>query len=221
MKRLLLRSFLMVATLCVATPLRAQQSEEPEYNPPARGAPTGRVGGGTRGLRVLPLAALAPDHTGVTISAQPALYYFLPAASGVRVALRPAADPSAKPLVEKDFAPPTKSGIQRLDLKALGVTLAQGVEYRWTVSDARSSSTGVIRRVEPSADLARKLNGVPSGRSRYTLLAREGVWYDALDEVSRAAESGGAAATAGRHRAALLEQIGLKDIAQHERQQYQ
>jgi hypothetical protein len=27
--------------------------------------------------------------------------------------------------------------------------------------------------------------------------------------------------TAGRHRAALLEQIGLKDIAAHERQLYQ
>ena len=77
----------------------------------------------------------------------------------------------------------------------------------------------MIRRVEPSQDLARKLNGVPSGRSRYTLLAREGVWYDALDEVSRAADSAGA--VAGRHRAALLEQIGLKDIAQHERQLYQ
>ena len=78
----------------------------------------------------------------------------------------------------------------------------------------------MIRRIEPSADLARKLNGVPSGRSRYTLLAREGVWYDALDEVSRAADSGAASALAGRHRAALLEQIGLKDIAQHERQLY-
>jgi len=214
------RFWLILAALCLALPARAQQGEEPEYQPPARGAPAGRIGGGTRGLRVLPLAALAPDHPGHTISAQPALYYFLPAATGVRVALRPAADPSAKPLVEKDLAPPPRSGIQRLDLKALGVTLATGVEYRWTVSDARTSSTGVIRRIELSGDLARKLNGVPSGRSRYTLLAREGVWYDALDEVSRAAESGASAALAGRHRAALLEQIGLKDIAQHERQQY-
>lgn len=212
------RFLVLVASLCLGLPAGAQQGDEPEYNPPARGAPSGRVGGGTRGLRVLPLAALAPDHTGLTISAQPALYYFLPNASGVRVALRPAGDPSAHPLLEKDFAPPARAGIQRLELKALGVTLAPGVEYRWTVSDARTSSTGMIRRVEPAGDLARKLNGVPGGRSRYTLLAREGVWYDALDEVSRAADSG--AAIAGRHRAALLEQIGLKDIAQHERQQY-
>lgn len=212
------RLWFLLASLCLALPARAQQGDEPEYNPPARGAPSGRVGGGTRGLRVLPLAVLAPDHTGLTISAQPALYYFLPASSGVRVAVRIANEPNAQPLLDKDIAPPAKTGIQRLELKALGVTLSPGVEYRWTVSDSRISSTGMIRRVEPSQDLARKLNGVPSGRSRYTLLAREGVWYDALDEVSRAADSAGA--VAGRHRAALLDQIGLKDIAQHERQLY-
>jgi hypothetical protein len=215
MKRILT----VIASLCLALPAGAQQGEEPEYVPPARGAPTGRVGGGTRGLRALPLAALAPEHTGLTISAQPALYYFLPVASGVRVTLRPAADPNAQPLMEKDFPPPAGAGIQRLDLKALGVSLAPGVEYRWTVrDDARASSTAMIRRIEVPGDLARKLNGVPAGRSRYTLLAREGVWYDAFDEVSRAADSGGGAALAGRHRAALLEQIGLKAIAQHERQ---
>ena len=213
------RFWFFVASFCLALPAGAQPGDEPEYNPPVRGAPSGRVGGGTRGLRILPLAALAPDHTGLTISAQPALYYFLPASSGVRVAVRLASEPNAQPLLDKDFAPPAKTGIQRLELKALGVTLSPGVEYRWTVSDSRTSSTGMIRRIEPSQDLARKLNGVPSGRSRYTLLAREGVWYDALDEVSRAADSTGT--VAGRHRAALLEQIGLKDIAQHERQTYQ
>jgi hypothetical protein len=215
------RFLFLVASLALALPATAQQGDEPEYNPPSRGAPSGRVGGGTRGLHILPLAALAPDHTGLTISAQPALYYFLPSASGVRVAVRIASDPNAQPLLEKDFAPPARSGIQKLELKALGVTLAPGVEYRWTVSDARTSSTAMIRRVDMSADLARKLNGVPAGRHRYTVLAREGVWYDALDEVSRAADAAPSAAVATRHRAALLEQIGLKDIAQHERQQSQ
>lgn len=211
--------FLIVAS-SLGLPLAAQQGDAPEYNPPSRGAPAGRVGGGTRSLRMLPLAALAPDHTGITISAQPALYYFAPSSAGVRVVLRNASEPLAQPLLEKDLPPPARTGIRRLDLKALGVTLAPGVEYRWTVSDARVSSTGLIRRVDPSKDLSRKLSGVPAGRSRYVLLAREGVWYDALDEVSRAVDAG-PPAVAARHRAALLEQIGLKEIAQHERRLHQ
>src|SRR5580765_4367948 len=103
-----MRFSIFLALIALATPAAAQQGDEPEYNPPSRGAPAGRVGGGTRGLRVLPLAALAPDHTGLTISAQPALYYFLPSPEGVRVAVRLAGDPNAQPLLEKDFAPPAK-----------------------------------------------------------------------------------------------------------------
>ena len=67
------RFWLFVLSGCLALPALAQKDEEPEYNPPSRGAPAGRVGGGTRGLRALPLAALAPSHTGFTLSAQPAL----------------------------------------------------------------------------------------------------------------------------------------------------
>src|SRR5262245_57834747 len=96
------RCLILLAPRCLALSVRARQGDAPECVRPPGGAALRRVGGGTRGLRGLPLAALAPDHAGLTISAQPALYYFLPAASGVRVALRPASDPNARPLVEKD-----------------------------------------------------------------------------------------------------------------------
>lgn len=209
------RVLLLCFSLFLLSPAVAQQGDEPEYNPPSRGAPAGRVGGGSRGI---PPVVLAPDHVGLTLSAQPAIYYYLPVESSVRVMLRVVGDPNAHPLLEKDFAPPKTAGIQRLDLKAEGVTLAPGVEYTLRVSTGSQSSTGSIRRVDPSPELARQLNGAPSGRSRYTVLAREGVWYDALDEVSRAADSGKGAAIAVRHRAALLEQIGLKNVARIERQ---
>jgi len=47
----------------------------PVYRPPKRGAPGGRVGGGTRGFQreVFVLSVLAPDHTGLTVSEQPFL----------------------------------------------------------------------------------------------------------------------------------------------------
>src|SRR4051794_27821202 len=44
-------------------------SLEPVYQPPMRGAPSGRVGGGTRGAAggMPTLDVLAPDHVGLTL----------------------------------------------------------------------------------------------------------------------------------------------------------
>jgi hypothetical protein len=215
----------VLATLLLAAlPLAAQQGgdEPPEYVPPKRGAPEGRIGGGTRGLQALPLTALAPGHTGLTLSTQPVLYYYTPAVARLRVTLRPAGDAAAAPLLDQELASPRSAGIQRLDLGTLGVKLAPGVEYRWSVvlaGETREASA-TIQRVEPSAELARRLSGT-SGRARYALLAKEGVWYDALDEVSRAVDTAQGNTTAARHRAALLEQIGLTAVARAERQRFE
>src|SRR3954464_13273604 len=96
--------------LCLAAPLAAQEPDDsPEYVPPPRGAPTGRIGGGTRGLQALPLTALAPNHAGLTISAQPVLYYYTPAAARPRLVLRPASDTTAQPLAALEL-PATRGG---------------------------------------------------------------------------------------------------------------
>ena len=215
---------LFLASLCLALPAQAQQDDAPEYNPPARGAPSGRVGGGTRGLHMVKLTALAPDHTGLTINAQPALYYYLPAPGVVRLSLRLANDPASAPVVEKDVPAPAQPGIQRLELKTLGVTLAPGIEYRWSVApagDTRAATGASIRRVAASPEMMRQVSGLPAGRSRYSYFAREGLWYDALDEVSRSIDAAPSNPVPARHRAALLEQIGLKDLARQERQRYE
>ena len=54
-------------------------SAAPVYRPPLRGAPRGRVGGGSRGTgrESFVLSVLAPDHTGLTTSEQPSLYWFI------------------------------------------------------------------------------------------------------------------------------------------------
>jgi hypothetical protein len=225
MKRFpLIGAVCVLASMCLVLPrVAAQQADDvPEYVPPARGAPSGRVGGGTRGLNPLPLAALSPSHTGLTISPQPVLYYFAPSAAKPRLTLRPVSDPASPPLVEQELPLPRGAGIQRLELKSLGVTLTPGVEYRWTVSMAGEAreATGTIQRIEPSAELSRKLSAT-SGRSRYAMLARAGLWYDALDEVSRAVEAAPNNPLPAKHRAALLEQIGLNSIARYERQRYE
>ena len=66
---------------CVSTPvsLFAADANVPVYNPPSRGAPGGRIGGGTRGggQNVFVLSVLAPDHSAFTTSEQPSLYWFI------------------------------------------------------------------------------------------------------------------------------------------------
>ncbi len=49
------------------------------FRPPHRGAPTRRVGGSSRspGVPSVSLVVLAPETTGLTIHAQPSLYWFL------------------------------------------------------------------------------------------------------------------------------------------------
>src|SRR5262245_24503250 len=53
--------------------------QAPVYTPPKRGAPGGRVGGGTRGPQrdVFVLSVFAPYHSGFTADEQPSLYWFI------------------------------------------------------------------------------------------------------------------------------------------------
>lgn len=200
--------------------------DAPQYQPPKRGAPASRVGGGTRGIgdespRVV---VLAPDHTGLTLSEQPTLYFYVSRAAKARLEVTVINDQAVQPLVEKDLPSPTGPGVHRLSLKDWNVALRPGVEYRWFVGlvvDAGQRSndviaSGTIQRVEPSADLVRKLAAAPAAQ-RYSVLAAEGIWYDAIDEVSRMVDVGAASSEARRHRATLLQQVGLEEIAAYDR----
>jgi hypothetical protein len=198
-------------------------AQVPEYKPPMRGAPASRVGGGTRGVgddspRVI---VLSPDHTGLTVSEQPSLYFFVSRPAKAKLEVTVINDQSVQPLLEKDLPSATGPGIHRLSLKDYNVSLKPGIEYRWFVGlvvDEKQRSndvvaSGTIQRVEPSE----KLKGAAAGAPRYALLASEGIWYDAIDELSRAIEASPGDAGLRRGRAALLEQVGLEEIAKFER----
>ncbi len=155
----------------------------PVYQPPARGKPRGRVGGGSRGVgSTLPsLTALVPDHTGETLAAQPSLFWSLtplpPETAKLVFVL--ANDESVEPLVEAELPRPTEAGIQRIDLAKYGVELRTGVEYEWSVAitlDASRRSrdvvtVGWIERSEPPPGLS---------TNDPVALAMAGFWYDAF-----------------------------------------
>ena len=192
------------------------------YKPPMRGAPAARIGGGTRGIGgvALELVVLAPDHTGLTTKEQPTLYWFVsePVPSKLEVTL--INDENIDPELEEVVATPGSAGIQSIDLAKTGAKLQPGLEYRWFVSvvadpGQRSNdivASGTIQRIMPESALKTRIAGADD-RALVRIYAEEGVWYDAIDTLSRLIEKSPDDAALLQQRAALLEQVGLQAAA--------
>ena len=198
-------------------------SDMPVYKPPFRGAPAGRVGGGTRGIENenAYVLVLAPDHTGLTAARQPSLYWFLSANTAFPVEFTLIEQKAVKPLVEERVSPPKRPGIHSIRLADYRVTLEQDRVYQWFVTlvsdpERRSKdilSGGFIQRVEPSGDLREKLDRA-KGEAAVRLYAEAGLWYDALMTICHMIELSPGDARLRQMRASLLEQVGLGHIAE-------
>ena len=195
----------------------------PVYKPPPRGAPGGRVGGGTRGTdQMFTLSVLAPTHTGQTLQEQPVLYWYLSKAisSPIEFTL---ADDGIKPLVETQIKPSFQPGVQKVRLADYGVHLVPGKLYKWFVTlvvdpDRRSKDVlagGAIERVASPEALAAQL---PSDDKRTVAYAyaESGIWYDAIATLSDLVEAAPQDKALHQQRASLLEQAGLAEIAEYD-----
>ena len=205
----------------------ARPSEMPVYRPPLRGAPVGRVAGGTRGTGgAAPfLCTLVPNHVGLTVSGQPALYFFLAGAAKYPLEFTLIERHGINPLVEARFAPPLQAGIHTLCLENYGKKLEVGVRYKWFVAlipdeEHRAGdilAAGEIERVAFQDKLKNRLNHVDAATAA-TIYAENGIWYDALASLSQAISSHPANRKLVRERAFLLEQVGLDKVARYEKQ---
>lgn len=194
------------------------------YKPPLRGAPATRVAGGTRGDDRGPLVAvLAPEHTGLTISEQPTLYWFIEKPTATLVAVTLITDSSVDPVLEVELDRAPAAGVNAFRLADYGVRLAPGAAYRWSVAlvrnpNERSSDTvtsAAIQRVEEEAALATKLAGAsPLDRARE--LAAAGMWYDLFATVSQLVKDNPTELRYRQLRAALLDQVNLPEVAAHD-----
>ncbi len=199
----------------------------PVYQPPLRGASEGgRVGGGTRGLGDQPVTVdvLAPDHTGLTVSEQPTLYWFVSKPISQPAELTVIDDNSIDPLLEIKLTPPIQAGIHSLPLAEHGVQLKPGIPYQWFVGvvvdpTQRSNDIiagGEIQLVSESNALRSDLISA-SEDQRPAVYAQAGIWYDALDGASILIQRNPSDARWKELRAALLEQVGLDKAAAYER----
>jgi hypothetical protein len=195
------------------------------YKPPLRGAPGGRVGGGTRGTgNVFVLSALAPDHMGITASEQPSLYWFISNATSLPVEVAIMDPQGVKPLLEKRLTGPVEKGVHRIDLAELGVRLSPGVAYRWSVTvipDANRRSRDIlaaatIERADVPADVRAKFQQTRK-EDMPALYAEAGLWYEALASISELIDRTPDDAALRQQRAELLSQVGLPDIGEGKR----
>jgi hypothetical protein len=169
------------------------------------------------------LAALAPDHIGLTVQEQPTLYWYLAEAVPNRIELTLIGENTDQPLLARTFDSPTAPGVQRVRLADYGVHLQMGVPYRWFVTlgpepshvPAYSIAGAAIERVELTAGLQAQL-AQTNAREAVSTYAAAGLWYDALRVLSDLIEAAPGDSLLRQQRAALLEQVGLTDIAKED-----
>jgi hypothetical protein len=227
-----MRLSLFLLLLALGVPVtQAQQAKEtddasaPTYVPPQRGAPQRRVGGSSRGFEsALPrVLLLVPDHVGLTVSEHPSLYWYLSKPTNVRVEITLIDDKGETPLIE--YAVPEAKGpaVHRIDLATHKVQLKPGVTYQWSISVVpnpreRSNdvmSGGALRRVAVPQNIAARSAADKAQLAR--AYAAEGIWYDAIALYSELIEENPGNRRLRDARAALLEQVGLKEVAAFDR----
>ena len=169
-----------------------------QYQPPRRGTPQDRVAAASRATgENFSLVVLVPsDHTGLTIQAQPTLYWYISAPTKHRVDLTIIDEQSVQPLLDITLRSPVQAGIQAIRLSNYKIQLQPGIAYKWAVAvspdpEHRSHdivASGTIQRVEPEGTLRDKLAQANQGE-KPAIYADAGLWYDALDGISALVES--------------------------------
>jgi len=202
----------------------------PGYTPPQVGAPSRRVGGGTRGTEKLPfLAVMVPETIAYTLDPQPTLYWALSDMVNrpIEVMLletTPSSVEGMQPLLEKKIQV-KQAGIQKLSLAEHGVNLKPGVEYEWFVSligEQRSQdviTSGVLKHVKSSVEITTKqppqsiadCMSQMSKSNEYQKFFACGAWYDGLASLSSEIEGGKEDLKAVRRE--LMEAVALPKVA--------
>ena len=232
-------TLLLGAAACAALISPAVTAKEPAtdgtfilaqaYKPPMRGAPSTRVGGGSRSAGfALRVNVLAPSETGYTLQDKPTIYWFASDAIDSPVELTVTSTESlraaSKPLLEITLKPPLAKGVHALRLADHGVTLTPGIEYQWFVAVVRNPAQrsndvlagGTIKRVAADAAVQSRLQQTSQAQWP-TVYAEAGIWYDAIDQLSKQISADRNNRQLREQRAALLEQVGLRDAAAFDR----
>lgn len=200
------------------------------YVPPSVGRPVRATGGATRdsslqrifagatgSTSLQRIFAFTPDHVGTTLTAQPVLYWYLDKKTDHQIDFALFRPDSGNSIAETTLGKKHEPGIHRVALADLGITLKPGIEYEWTIiviSDEKKRSkvlvaTGWIELVVPSDELKAEL-AAADPEDRQFVLAKAGIWYDALDEISQQIDTSPDTMYLYAQFEALLKQVGFE-----------
>ena len=209
----------------------SQIADKPiEYRPPMRGEPQSRVGGATRGMTIeesgdssLSAEALAPPHTGLTISEQPTLYWYLSSSSFARIEVAREVEGAYRTVLQVDYPEALRPGIHAFSFADYNMLLELETDYRWSLTlqsssygdDGGEPASATIRRVTPPPSLASQLSQGGDVPSYYTL-AEYGIWYDALHDLAEAMAEAPENGQLRERWAELLHQADLSEAAAFE-----
>ncbi len=193
----------------------------PVYVPPRRGAPLARVGGGTRGAgdKQPFVAVITPEHAGLASTAQPSLYWYVSEVVQAQFEFALINDDDIEPVIEIVSNKEISKGLNSLNLSQHGVKLLPGVVYQWSVAlvgnvDSRSGDIVSSGQVEYVALTDKQKAQRPTATEAMAgFYAGEGYWYDTFAVLEDMISSNPGDAGLKSQRAALLEQVGLAEVA--------
>jgi hypothetical protein len=209
---------------------RADEPYMPVYKPRKRTAARGRIDSGFRGGKEGEpvLKVLAPDdHIGETIHRSPALYWYLSEPTAYPIIFTLEDSRHWTPILEVTLKPPTRPGVQAIRLDDYEKTLEPEVQYRWHISlitdpESRSKdihAMGIIERVPYVQAVVEGRTGCRDARDVFCLYVESGLWYDAIQVISDLIAASPQDRVLRLQRAALLDKVGLTDVAEYDRMQ--
>ena len=152
------------------------------YTPPKSGAPSGRLGGGTRGIDIdiFNITLIAPQYIAFTSQSQPKFYWYLVQEKQKIVKFTLFREGSIQPLLEKKLLSNTKTKLQSLNLRDYGIFLNEGEEYYWSVTiiDSGTKKTNMASAIF-------QYKSIPTPLLTSKKLAK-GYWYDELQKLIEA-----------------------------------
>jgi hypothetical protein len=188
------------------------------FNSPLRQRDIGGFRAAPQGAPLITL--LAPAHLARTTSKNPRLFWHIDRVPDVGAFYLTISTVHGEESIVENLAlaPPTKSGIQGIDLATLEVKVGKNEEYRWSIAhrlnpEAAPSTFafGWIVGVEPDAQTRARLASAQSGE-KPDVLARDGYWYDALQATVELVEQYPLDHRTQAALDALLEQGGIQGI---------